>query len=506
MKIPDWSDLTIFMHGMPPAPSEPVAEAAEPALLGSNPLPALAPQKPQTHLSRPSRNGRDSSMPQMASQPAPAQITLAPLIEKPSPWTKPLLDLPDALPGPLDLNYIRTQNDLLPLIHQLQEAFVVAVDTEADSLHHYYEKTCLIQIGVHGKSYLIDPLSDLSLPPLVEALQEVPMMLLHGADYDLRLLQRDFGFRPRKVFDTMVAAQILGLDKISYAALVERTTGDTIDKKSQKADWSRRPLTQEMEIYAAGDVHYLPAVARLLAAELEMAQRAQWHRECCEWTVRQIESLRDATPDADSERRWRIKGWHSLQNSPRALAILRELWLWRDEEARKADLPAFKVIHNDILVALAQYHHLSPEERLERNLPEPRLPRNFLSGRRGRPIIEAIERALAMPEEALPTALPTPRTERLPADESLVMAMRKIRDRHAHQLKMDPGILFSSSAIIDLASLRPRDMNEIQQSGILYDWQLQLLGHEILQAVRTTPPSPPRPRRRRKTNNDTPNP
>jgi ribonuclease D len=424
------------------------------------------------------------------------EVVTAPEVTNPSGWTRLLLELPASPLGAMNIHRTSTQADLERLVGLVEKASVVALDTEADSLHHYFEKTCLLQVGVAGEIHLVDPLAGLDLMPLIGGLQKVPCLLLHGADYDLRLLLRDFGFRPGPVFDTMLAAQLLGLEKISYAALVERTTGVQIDKKSQKADWSRRPLSVEMEEYAAGDVHYLPAVARLLAAELEVAGRADWHRECCEWTVAQVVNG-PVFPETDDDRKWRIKGWHSLKHN-RALAILRELWQWRDDEARKADLPPFKVLHNETLIALAAWHHASPEERETKRIPEPRLPKSFGNGRKLRAIQEAIERALALPESSYPGPLSVPKSERPPADEALVAALRHVRDRHAKLVQIDPGILFSSSAIAQVASHRPRTEEELRALNILYDWQLRLLSVDIIHAVLTTPPSGPRQRRRSK--------
>jgi ribonuclease D len=240
-------------------------------------------------------------------------------------------------------------------------------------------------------------------------------------------------------------------------------------------------------------------VARLLAAELEVAGRAAWHRECCDWTVQQVLST-PAFSESDDDRKWRIKGWHALKHG-RALAILRELWGWRDDEARRADLPPFKVLHNENIIALALWHHATPAERETQRIPEPRLPRSFGNGRRTRAIQDAIDRALALSESDYPGPLSVTKTDRPPADEALVMALRHVRDRHAKAVKMDPGILFSSSAISDIASLRPKSVEDLRKANILYDWQTTILADDILHAVLTTPLSGPRQRRRRKPTN-----
>ena len=212
-------------------------------------------------------------------------------------------------------------------------ADAVALDTEADSFHHYYEKACLLQLSRDGAAWLVDPLAGLDLDRLFALLSD-RRLLLHGADYDLRLLSRGYGFRPREIFDTMVAAQLLGLKEIGLAALLSQRLGVTLDKSSQRADWSRRPLSPTLVAYAASDVLHLHALVASLEADLAARGRTAWHAEECARLLAQDLSPAPEDPETD----WRIKGSNGL--APKERAFLRELWRAREERARALDLKA----------------------------------------------------------------------------------------------------------------------------------------------------------------------
>ncbi|MEP6957006.1 MAG: ribonuclease D, partial [Chthoniobacterales bacterium] len=270
---------------------------------------------------------------------------------------------------------------ILPLLDPIAR---VAVDTEADSLHCYHEKLCLVQLSFGGSDYLVDPLADFDLMPLSAALGGKEIVL-QGADFDLRLMKRSMDFTATKVFDTVVAARLLGLREFSLAALVERYFGVTLSKGSQKANWARRPLPAQMAEYAMNDTRYLLPLADKLEAELREKGRLEWFEQSCERGRVQaaVQRVRD------DEETWRISGSGTL--SPRAGAVLRALWRWRDGEAQAADRPSFHILQNHLLIKAAQnfeagqapdYRHFSPRRR-----------RGFL---------EAAESALQLPEEELP--------------------------------------------------------------------------------------------------------
>src|SRR2546423_15043549 len=228
---------------------------------------------------------------------------------------------------------IQTDSELSKLLPTLATVDRVAVDTEADSLHCYFEKLCLIQISIPGHDYLVDPLANVDLAPLADALRQKEIVL-QGADFDLRLLRRSLGFVATRIFDTVIAARLIGIRTFSLAALVEKFCGVTLAKGSQKANWARRPLPQHMAEYAMNDTRYLLPLAEKLETGLRERGRLERFQQSCERAREQAAGERTR----GDEEVWRISG--SGKFGGRAGAVPRELWQWRDREARPADRPA----------------------------------------------------------------------------------------------------------------------------------------------------------------------
>lgn len=377
------------------------------------------------------------------------------------------------------LLYIENQNQLTEFLPHLERATTVALDTEADSLHHYFEKVCLMQLSVPGADAIIDPLADIDLTPLLNVLSR-KTLVIQGADYDLRMMKRDHDFSAANIFDTMLAAQILGYERFSYAALVEKHHGVVLSKHGQKADWSQRPLPEKLITYAAADTHYLLEVANNLREELEAAGRLHWLEECC---TRLLDYVSEGMRTPDPEKQWRIKGWHSLKPG-RGWAFLRELWRWRDAEAQRMDFPPFKVMRNELLVDLARWaqNGFSAEEM-------PKLPRNIY-GRRRRELDLALARAKDMSPAEWPKSLETPRRSMPPVNDHYVSGVKEVRDKYAAELKIDPGFLLPTSSIIAIAARRPVTVELLRDSTPLYNWQIELMGSDILEALEKAPDEP----------------
>ena len=223
---------------------------------------------------------------------------------------------------------IDTDQDLAAFLPVLRAATWVALDTEADSLHAYPEKVCLIQISTAAGDKLIDPLARLNLHPLLEALSGHEL-IMHGADYDLRLLEKHHRFVPSGIFDTMLASRLLGLTQFSLGHLVEKYLGIKLEKGAQKANWALRPLTERMERYARNDTHYLRPLQEKLKSELADKGRLAWHQESCSRLI--FDATKERPADMDSI--WRVKGSHLLGRP--SLAVLRELWRWRETESER---------------------------------------------------------------------------------------------------------------------------------------------------------------------------
>ncbi len=386
-----------------------------------------------------------------------------------------------------DYTYVREPAALERLMRRLRAAKSVGLDTEADSLHNYAEKVCLIQLTVGDAHFVVDPLSELDLGAFVEVLADKPL-ILHGADYDLRLLRAWKGFRPRgEVFDTMIAAQLLGIEQIGLASLVEQLLDVALAKDSQKSDWSRRPLSETQLRYAVNDTRYLEALAERLHGELLQWERVAWHRESCRAMVEA--TGRDRV--RDPEDMWRIKGAGRL--SRRQLAYLREIWHWRDTLARRVNRPPFKVLQNQKILELVEWADAHPGVAPDQG---PKLPRDIVGSRR-RALGHALARAAAMAESEWPELRRTERTDVLPFNDKELDALRAECTRIATELEIAPWTLAPKAALENIARNRPRSEEEIMACSGLLRWQAGLV-QEAVHGVLHTPQPKTAPRSRRR--------
>ena len=349
---------------------------------------------------------------------------------------------------------IATTECLATLVAALAQAPWLTIDTEADSMHSYPEKLCLVQISLPGADELVDPLAGLDLAPLWSALREREL-IFHAADYDLRLLHRGRGFAPARIFDTMLAARLVGCREFALSALVSKYLGITLEKGSQKADWSRRPLTPKMEEYARNDTRHLKPLSDMLRAELAAKGRLAWHEETCARLV--TESTVYEEPDPDSL--WRIKG--SARLSRLGLAVVREVWRWREKEARAANRPPFFVLSHDSVVAVA--FAASAGQPVDPLIP----PR--MAPHRKQSLAAAIARGLDTPPAGLPTVVRTRGRFVGEAEKRRVAEIQVRRDRHATELGLDPTLIASRSMLNDLAESWDR------HAPRLMNWQRALL-------------------------------
>ncbi len=369
---------------------------------------------------------------------------------------------------------------LASLIEQLESADRVAVDTEADSLHSYREKLCLLQISVAGTDstagglgagaravpghecardvcdYIVDPLARIDLEPLRRAL-ETREIVLHGADYDLRMLRRGLNLVASRIFDTMIAARLLGVREFSLAALVKRYFGLTLLKGSQKANWAQRPLPARMSEYAINDVHYLLPLAERLESELDRYDRRDWLRQSCQRAIEQAAMARTRNHDE----LWRIRGSGSLRGRP--AAVLRALWQWREKEAEMADRPPFHILQNEDLLKAAV-------KSASGTIPDFR----HFSLRRRQAFREAAQKALQAPESEWPVL--RRRFGTRPSAESLqrAEALRRRRDKSAEELDLEPSFIAPRSTLEAIAA------DHTRATALLVPWQCELLGVSVL--------------------------
>jgi ribonuclease D len=363
------------------------------------------------------------------------------------------------IPSSLDIRHsslarglIRTSEQLNELISHLDRHDRVAVDTEADSLHCYREKLCLLQVSLREGDFLVDPLVENDLMPLADTLARKEIVL-HGADYDLRLLRRALNFQPARLFDTVIAARLLGVREFSYAALVERYFGVQLAKGSQKANWALRPLSPKMEEYARNDTHYLLPLAEKLEKQLIERDRFGWFQESSERAI--VSAAIDR--ERDAEEAWRIRGSGLIRG--REAAILRALWHWRDREAERFDRPSFHVLRNDQLIETVRAASRGETPQF----------RHF-SERRARDFQATINSALALKEEDWPETRRR-RGERPTREmERAAEGMRTRRDQAANELKIEPSFIAPRATIDAIAADRAR------AEQLLAPWQRSLLG------------------------------
>jgi ribonuclease D len=347
-------------------------------------------------------------------------------------------------------------------VTNLRGYFPIALDTEADSLHHYKESVCLIQVTHDSRHYLIDPLGKFPLDELWPPTSR-HTWILHGADFDLRMLRRAGAPEPQAVFDTMLAAQLLGLKAFGYGALVEKFCGITLNKGSQKADWSRRPLSPAMIEYAVQDTEYLEPIAEALGAQLDEKKRREWHEQSCARVVESSKLMREEDP----ENEWRISG--SALLAPAALAIVKELYYWREKEGEAVDLPVFKVLHNELLLDLASWCAENPRVS---PMGAPRWPHRVSPARAER-LMAAIERGRQAPPVPRP-----PRGERPPRDKEAEARMEKLRayrDKVAADLELDPTVIAPKSTLQEIARQPETATARLIAEHRWCPWQWELL-------------------------------
>lgn len=375
---------------------------------------------------------------------------------------------------------------LASLTEQIESADRVAVDTEADSLHSYREKLCLLQISVRAPDavdgvanagprvspgsesvravcdYIVDPLATTDLEPLRRAL-EAREIVLHGADYDLRMLRRGLNLAASKIFDTMIAARLLGVREFSLAALVKRYFGLTLLKGSQKANWAQRPLPTRMAEYAINDVHYLLPLAEKLEAELDRCERRDWLQQSCQRAIELVAVARIRNQDE----LWRIRGSGVIRG--RAAAVLRVLWQWREKEAEKADRPPFHVLRNEELLKAAV-------KFASGSVPDYK----HFSLRRRQAFRDAAQAALRAPESEWPVSRRQFGTR--PNNETVQRAeeLSRRRNRSAEELGLEPSFIAPRSTLEAIAA------DGTRAAALLVPWQRELIGVSVFNNEKPT--------------------
>lgn len=333
-----------------------------------------------------------------------------------------------------------------------------SIDTEADSMHSYETKLCLIQFSIPGALAIIDPLTigEEGLAEFVRYVDRFEVVWMHGADYDISLLNSTFSWVPRSIYDTQVAARLLGVGKFGLANLLEDEYGVKLSKQSQKADWSRRPLSDKMLEYAYNDVRYLIDLGEKYLARLREAGRLEWFLESCRAAQESV-LTRSGKSEDDL---WRINGWGRL--SPKGLHFLKHLWMWRDDECKRLDRPAFKFLGNQEVINMAE--QLEAGKRVN--------PPHYLRPGPVRRLHEAIEAAHLVEAKEYPVKHRRSDGPRLEIDENHLERIRRFRDEKAAQLGIEPTVIATRFAMERLASTNLAGGEKLDS---LLNWQRELL-------------------------------
>jgi ribonuclease D len=370
-------------------------------------------------------------------------------------------------------SYIDTTPAADRFLAAVEQSTTVAVDTEGASFHRFVDRIYLLQISTRELTAVLDPLAIGKPAALGRVLESNTIeKVFHDADYDLRLLHQDYGWNTRKLFDTRVAAQLLGIRAFGLAALLERSFGLKLDKKHQRADWSMRPLPKDMLDYASQDTMYLLELRDRLAGELETAGRWSWAAEEFE----RLEGTRWEQPEGEDNGYMRIKGARDLDR--RELAIFRELVRFRDGIARELDRATFRVAGNEALFAVAKER----PQTMDALTVIKGVPRG-IAERRGSEMLAAVKRGMEVPDDQLPKFPRAPRWDRDADFDTRVNALRTAREEAAQRLGLDPGFLCAREKLEMIARKKPKTLEELAEIPDLRRWQIEVLGPAFLKAL-----------------------
>jgi ribonuclease D len=368
---------------------------------------------------------------------------------------------------------INTESELENFGRAIENEKAIGVDLEADSMYHFKEKVCLIQIAAHNINVVIDPLVVKDLSPLKPIFKRRDIRkIFHGADYDVRSLFRDFRITINNLFDTELACRFLGFSETGLEAVLKNKFDVALNKKYQRKDWSKRPLPPDMIAYAAKDAGYLLPLARSLKAELEERGRLWWVLEECEYLSKVRPNTNNTGPLY-----MHFKGAGKL--NPRSLAVLETVLQLRREIAQKKDKSLFRIFSSRSLLDLAEKKPVSLKALEKTETLTPKQINMY-----GRLIVAAIERAMAIPSKDLPV-YPRKKAPRIPlAVAGRVRALRQWRDQQVKRLAIDPALICTKSLMSVIAQQRPLTLSDLSAIKEMKNWQRKEFGRDILAVLK----------------------
>ncbi|NVM21903.1 MAG: HRDC domain-containing protein [Desulfobacterales bacterium] len=381
----------------------------------------------------------------------------------------------------LEPQLIEELSGLESLGKQLAEEELLGVDIEADSLHHYFPKVCLIQISTNQHTFVIDPLAIQTIDPLRPLFSShKTKKIFHDANYDLRSLFRDFSIETNNIFDTMVASQLIGEKEPGLSAVLKKRFGIHLNKKYQRSNWSKRPLPRNMLIYAGHDTAHLIRLCRALERELKSKGRLDWHEEeckrlCVECAQGGENDGRRRQPDSDCLLR-RFKGARSME--PRDLGILESLLLFREARAMQEDRPPFRLFPNHVIKELVGKKPANRAALSEISGLSATFMKRYAGG-----ALEAIQRGLELPEQCLPSFSKPKRLPWAPKKKARLKRLKAWRELKAGQLKIEPGLICNNVLLEALADDNPKHPADLKAICVMKKWQRKSFGKEIVNVL-----------------------
>ncbi|HCY83505.1 MAG TPA: ribonuclease D [Desulfobacteraceae bacterium] len=369
----------------------------------------------------------------------------------------------------MDYQFVDTDTALAKICRELEHESLIGVDLEADSMHSFTEKICLIQIAGSRQAYLVDPFLISDFQPFSRILENSSIIkVLHGSDFDVRSLDRELSVKIENLFDTEIACRFLNVKERGLGALLKNHFGVHVDKKFQKVDWSKRPLKQDMIEYSVGDVAHLKPLHDLLKGQLADMGRLHWAEEEFEAQARV-----KYEPNHQFPLFKRFKGAGKMDN--RRLAVLEELLKVRLAQAEKKDLPLFKIMSNQSILTMAQ-----EQPRNVKAILDMRALSKKQAGMYADLCVEAIRSALALPHKALPSYPRTRMPRKTPKILERIKRLKQMRERCSESIGMEPGFLINNAMISTLAFTAPASEAELAAIENMRAWQVEALGEDIL--------------------------
>jgi ribonuclease D len=370
---------------------------------------------------------------------------------------------------------IENDADLNKAAAELQKEPVIGVDLEADSMFHYQEKVCLLQISTHELNMVIDPLSVQDISPLAPVFKDPQIRkIFHGADYDIRSLYRDFGIEVHSLFDTQIAARFLGARETGLASLLKMRFDVLSDKKYQKKDWSQRPLSAAMLKYAVQDICYLLPLAGIL--ERELMEKGLLF--CVEEECEQLSGVR---PNSSRNGPFFLSFKGAARLDPRSLAVLEKILCFRDQVARRRDRPHFKVLGNKQIMEITRIKPVTQTDLTEIQGLSPKLINHM-----GKSLIEKVREGLSLPDKALPVYPKKARQRLKSKDASRVKALKIWRERLSGEWGVDPAVVCTNAQIQAIAIANPCEPENMEGIEDIRKWQIKLFGLDICNVLRET--------------------